>query len=248
MDNYEFCATWLNLVRAGNNVSVLDYGCGAGRLVKLLRQSPGVSAFGCDVFYEGGDRFAAVDSHLLDSAIVRRMEGNVIPYDNASFDFVTNNQVMEHVDALDDVLSEIQRVLKPGGMVLSLFPDKGVWREGHCGVPFLHRFPKGGHVRIYYAAAWRILGFGYHKGNKSVMRWSRDFCQYLDKWTYYRTRREIDSAYEKYFCDIRRIEDYWLQQRLGGSGKAVAALLPASIQKLMVRKLCGMVFTACKRF
>ena len=108
MDNYEFCATWINLVRAGKNASVLDYGCGTGRLVKLLRQSPGVSAFGCDVFYEGGNRFEAVDAHLLDSAIVRRMEGNIIPFDNASFDFVTNNQVMEHVDVLDDVLSEIQ--------------------------------------------------------------------------------------------------------------------------------------------
>ena len=36
------------------------------------------------------------------------------------------------------VLAKISRVLKPGGMVLSLFPDKGVWREGHCGIPFLH--------------------------------------------------------------------------------------------------------------
>ena len=248
MDNYEFIAMWLNRARAGKIVSALDYGCGDGKLVKLLHQSPGVKAFGCDVFYGGGDDYAAVDSHLLESNIVRRMDGNTIPFDNATFDFVTNNQVMEHVDILDDALAEIWRVLKPGGMVLSLFPDKGVWREGHCGVPFLHRFPKGD-VRIYYAGAWRILGFGYHKGNKSVMRWSRDFCRYLDKWTYYRTRQEIDSAYEKYFCDIRRIEDYWLQQRLGGSRAiVVAALFPASIQKLIVRKLCGMVFSARKQF
>ena len=34
--------------------------------------------------------------------------------------------------------SKIHRVLKPGGTLLSLSPDKSVWHEGHCGVPFLH--------------------------------------------------------------------------------------------------------------
>ena len=36
MDNYEFIAMWLNRARAGKIVSALDYGCGDGKLVKLL--------------------------------------------------------------------------------------------------------------------------------------------------------------------------------------------------------------------
>ena len=57
-----------------------------------LRQSTGVNAFGCDVFYGGGDRSAALESHLLESGIVRRMDGNVIPFDTTTIDFVTNKQ------------------------------------------------------------------------------------------------------------------------------------------------------------
>lgn len=244
MNNYEFCAQWVLDQGRGNDVRVLDYGCGAAEIVKELRRWD-VNAFGCDVFYEGGDRSTSIGAALFDRAIIRRMEENTVPFDSASFDFIINNQVMEHVENLDSVLAEIHRVLKPGGMVLSLFPDKGVWREGHCGVPFLHWFPKDGRPRVYYAAAWRILGFGYHKGNKSVMRWSQDFCEYLDKWTYYRSRQKIDSTYDKYFFDIRHIEDYWLQQRLGGR-KKIVTWLPVSVQQLVVRKLGGLVFVARK--
>ena len=100
----------------------------------------------------------------------------------------------------------------------SLFPDEGVWREGHCGIPFLHWFPKGSRL---------------------------DFREWLDSWTYYRTRREIDAAYDKYFRDVRHIEDYWPRSRLGGLKKA-AAWLPASAQRLVVRKLAGMIFVARK--
>ncbi len=116
---------------------------------------------------------------------------------------------MQHGKNLDNVLTEIQRTLKPGGMVVNLFSaDKGVWREGHCGTSFLQWFPKGSRPGIYYASACRILGLRYHKGNKSVMRWSQDFCELLDKWTYYRTGQEIDSTYDIYFYDLQRIEVY----------------------------------------
>ena len=244
MNNYEFCAQWILDQEQRKNVRVLDYGCGAGEIVNELRKR-NVNAFGCDVFYEGGDYSTSIDPVLLKGAIIRRMGGTAIPFDSASFDFVINNQVLEHVENLDCVLTEIQRVLKSGGEVLSLFPDKGVWREGHCGVPFLHWFRKDSLPRVYYAAACRILGLGHHKGNKSVMDWSQDFCEWLDKWTYYRTQREIDSTYNKFFTDIGHIEDYWLQRRLGRK-KILATWLPASGQKLITRKLAGMVFVARK--
>lgn len=244
MNNYEFCAKWILEREPEMSVRVLDYGCGAGQIVKELRKR-NVNAFGCDVFYEGGDYSKSIDTELLNDGVIKKIDGNVIPFDSTSFDFVINNQVMEHVENLDSVLAEIQRVLKPGGLVLSLFPDKGVWREGHCGIPFLHWFPKNSRARIYYAAGFRILGFGYHKGTKSVMRWSQDFCEWLDKWTHYRTIQEIDMTYSKHFYDIQHIEDYWLQLRLGGR-KPLVAWLPASAQKLAVKKLGGMVFVASK--
>lgn len=141
MNNYEFCTHWILDQKQGNDVRVLDYGCGAGEITEELQKN-GIDAFGCDVFYEAGDYETSVRSDLM-GGVIKRMENSRIPFEANYFDFVTNNQVMEHVEDLNAVLSEIHRVLKPGGRVLSLFPDRAVWREGHCGIPFLHWFPKG---------------------------------------------------------------------------------------------------------
>ncbi len=243
MNNYNFCAQWILDNKINGEIKILDYGCGAGQIIKIL-QNNNINAFGCDVFYEGGDYSTDIDSSLMNT-VIKRMENDSIPYNNNLFDFVINNQVMEHVENLDSVLAEIHRVLKPGGMVLSLFPDKGVWREGHCGIPFLHWFPKGTRPRVYYALAYRTLGLGYHKENKTKMNWSEDFCQWLDDWTYYRSRHEIDLSYEKYFIDTRHIEDYWLQQRLG-TRRGMVTWLAVPIQKFIVRKLAGLIFVAKK--
>ncbi len=244
MNNYKSCAQWVLDQGRGNDVRVLDYGCGAAEIVKELRRL-GVDAYGCDVFYEGGDYSTSINHSFFDDAIIKRMEGNTIPFDSDSFDFIINKMVMEHVENIDSVLAEIKRVLKPGGAVLSIFPDISVWHEGHCGIPFLHWFSKGGCARVYYAAAWRAIGIGYHKGDKSVMCWSQNFCEWLDKWTFYRTRQEIHATYNKYFCDIQHIEEYWLHLRLG-KRKVIATWLPASIQQIVVRKLSTLVFVVRK--
>lgn len=244
MNNYKSCAQWILDQGRGNNIRVLDYGCGAAEIVTELRRR-GVDAYGCDVFYGGGDYSESIRKSLFDDDIIKKMEMNIIPFDSAVFDFVVHKMVMEHVENIDSVLAEIHRVLKPGGMVLSIFPDKGVFHEGHCGIPFLHWFSKGGRVRVYYAAAWRAIGIGYHKGDKSIMCWSQDFCEWLDKWTFYRTQQDIDATYNKYFCDIQHIEEYWLKLRLGRR-KMIATWLPVKLQQFAVRKLSTMVFVARK--
>ena len=132
MNNYQFCAQWVLDQGIEGDGRVLDYGCGVGKIVSEMHIR-NINAFGCDVFYDGG-RF----SHdLPDGEIIRKMEGGTIPFTTSSFDIVINNQVMEHVEDLNGTLAEIYRVLKPGGLIISLFPDKGVYREGHCGIPFL---------------------------------------------------------------------------------------------------------------
>jgi len=55
VNNYEFCSQFA--LKASGNWSVfkvLDYGCGAGEIVGLMR-SAGLDAVGCEAFYEGGD-------------------------------------------------------------------------------------------------------------------------------------------------------------------------------------------------
>lgn len=243
MNNYEYCAEWALSQTGGKPVRVLDYGCGSGQIVLLLREL-GVNASGCDVYYGGGDRSGSVDASLMGGAI-RRMQGSLIPFEDETFDLVVNNQVLEHVPNLDAVLAEVHRVLVPGGLVLSLFPDRGVWREGHCGIPFLHLFPKQNKARVYYAACLRSIGFGYYKAGKAPLEWARDFCAWLDRWTYYRSHREIESAFRSHFSGTKHVEGEYLMRRAGRYGGFVRAL-PNVIRELVVRKLAGNVIVACK--
>ena len=192
---------------------VLDYGCGAGRLVRAAR-ADGLDMEGVDVFYAGSaTREEAARTGLLGSVIHEMMEGRM-PYAANSFDLVVNNQVMEHVEDLDAVLREIHRVLKPGGTVLSLFPAMDVFREGHIGIPFSHWMKKGSRWRFYYTWALRSLGLGTWKEQAPTCRqWALDKLDWIDRFTVYRTRREIFAAYGRCFSNTL-IEERYIRYRL----------------------------------
>lgn len=57
----------------------------------------------------------------------RYYDGKIIPFANESFDSVITSQVLEHVFNPDGFLLEINRVLKPGGVLLLTVPF--VWDE-----------------------------------------------------------------------------------------------------------------------
>jgi SAM-dependent methyltransferase len=54
-------------------------------------------------------------------------DGELLPFPDQSFESVLCNQVLEHVFAPDRLLGEINRVLKPGGLMLLTVPF--VWDE-----------------------------------------------------------------------------------------------------------------------
>jgi len=193
-------------VRHGGRV--LDYGCGAGALVAAGRAA-GLDIRGADTYYAGSNaRTQAEAAGLLGDAVVEMRDG-CIPFPDASFDLVVNNQVMEHVEDLDAALAEIRRVLAPSGTALSLFPSRDVWREGHIGVPFAHRFRKGSRVRFEYVLLLRRLGFGYWKEQAPTARqWTADKLAWIDNYTRYRTREEIFRAYGRLFESEFREVDY----------------------------------------
>ncbi len=244
MSNYEFCAQWAIDRSNSSQVRVLDYGCGDGKIVKLLIAKE-IESFGCDVFYDGSNYSEIEQDSLFGTAILAMNEGK-IPFEDNYFDLIVSNQVIEHVEDLDMTLSEFRRVLKSDGEILTIFPDKSCWREGHCEIPFLHWFPKGSGLRVYYAFLLRSIGLGSFKGDKSHMQWSEDFCLWLDKWTHYRTQEEIDRQYSSYFRDIESIELTWLHQRLGNQ-KWLISWLPNIIQQTMIKKFVGRAIVARNR-
>jgi len=94
---------------------ILDVGCGTG--ANLLMLSKYGDAEGVDV---SEDALAFCRERGLEK--VKLGAGEELPYDDGTFDLVTALDVVEHMD--DDLagLSEMRRVLRPGGRVLLFVP------------------------------------------------------------------------------------------------------------------------------
>jgi SAM-dependent methyltransferase len=58
---------------------------------------------------------------------VRDYDGRSFPFPDASFDIVFSSNVLEHVPHLPEMLQEIKRVLKPGGIAVHILPS-ATWR------------------------------------------------------------------------------------------------------------------------
>ncbi|MGH9967879.1 MAG: class I SAM-dependent methyltransferase [Pyrinomonadaceae bacterium] len=98
-------------VRPGSRV--LDLGCGAGMLA-LLKQK-GVTLIGVDL---SGECALAARRNGYDVALSADLSR--LPLADASFDYVVSLDVLGHVgfEEKDAVLSEVRRVLRPGGVTM----------------------------------------------------------------------------------------------------------------------------------
>jgi len=96
--------------------TLLDLGCGRGEFLR------GFARCGLQVF--GVDQSAAARA-LCPQADVRSadLECEPIPFDDNSFDVVYSKSVLEHFYHPENLVKEIYRVLKPGGLVISMVPD-----------------------------------------------------------------------------------------------------------------------------
>lgn len=68
--------------------------------------------------------------------------GERLPYPDSSFDIVTCLDVLEHVADAGAVLSEIHRVLVPGGVALTTVPNRRAFRDPHYHLPLINWLPE----------------------------------------------------------------------------------------------------------
>jgi SAM-dependent methyltransferase len=244
----DFCRSF---AREHPSSPILDFGCGAGDLV-VAGRAAGLPMFGADIFYGGSkSRDTAEKRGLLGDAVREICDGG-LPFPDAHFGLAVNNQVMEHVDDLDRVLAELHRVLAPGGQLLSVFPSRDVFREGHIGIPFSHWFRKDSVARFYYTWALRSLGLGTWKQEApSARQWAVDKLRWIDTYTHYRTRAEIFAVYGRYFHNETREVDYIRYRLLDRPGRTWIAStlrfpLAAAAARAIFRKLAFFVILSRK--
>jgi SAM-dependent methyltransferase len=129
-------------LRLPPGATILDFGCGIGSSVRSLL-AQGYNAFGVDVLEYWNRDF---DKYWLigdkpPAEIAERLKlvnpaNYRLPFDDGTFDFCFSDQVFEHIFDYTTTMSEIVRVLKPGGISLHNFPGPNNLMEGHVGLPF----------------------------------------------------------------------------------------------------------------
>ncbi len=119
------------LAHVGPQNLLLDVGCGnAMHTIKAARRC----GFAAGVDRSGESLAVGLRScRAKNIANVRLVHGDVedgLPFLTASFDRVLCSDLLEHVWKRDHVLSEIRRVLKPGGLLLLAVPNRGTsWKR-----------------------------------------------------------------------------------------------------------------------
>jgi SAM-dependent methyltransferase len=158
----------LERVRPGENV--LDVGCGEGRFTAEL-VAAGMHGVGIDVAEESLRRARAahprVDVRLVDA-------WGPWPLADASFDVVWAGEVIEHVIDTAGWLSEVRRVLRPGGRLLVSTPNHSrlaVLRLALSARAFdAHFDPRSDHLRFYTRRTliYLLEDFGFQEVSTAV--------------------------------------------------------------------------------
>ena len=128
--------------------SALDLGCGAGEILKLiLQQDVGKELYGIDLSEK---MLHVAKSKLPEQVKVLLGDSESLPFPNNTFDVVFCNDSFHHYPAPRNVLSEVHRVLKPGGTFLM----GDCWQPlvGRIIMNFYMRHSKEGDVKIYSEA------------------------------------------------------------------------------------------------
>jgi 2-polyprenyl-3-methyl-5-hydroxy-6-metoxy-1,4-benzoquinol methylase len=153
----------LDALNAGERL--LDIGCGEGRFAAAASEA-GTEVLAADVAEEALRRarllHPRLDARLIDG------EGSW-DFEDGSFDVVWAGEVIEHVADTASWLSELRRVLRPGGRLLMSTPLLGrreLLAAALSGAVFAECFePRSDHLRHYNAATLRALiaDFGFER-------------------------------------------------------------------------------------
>ncbi|WBK00988.1 class I SAM-dependent methyltransferase [Methylocystis parvus] len=149
----------------------LDYGCADGSYTSALVERGASRADGVDVVAE---RIEEARNRFQDSGSLtfQHVPVDHLPFEDDMFDGALVNEVLEHVRDEMTSLAEILRVLRPGGRLIVMSPNRWFPFEGHGGhigeiqlpwpVPFLPWLPSSVgqrfmHARNYWPGELRDL-------------------------------------------------------------------------------------------
>jgi SAM-dependent methyltransferase len=117
---------WAGQLAAGR--TVLDAGCGVGYGSAMLARAGAGEVVGLDLSAKAID--AAREAAPANASFVAG-DVHALPFAAGRFDLVVCFEVIEHVEAQDDVIAELARVLAPGGVLAISSPNRDVYPAGN---------------------------------------------------------------------------------------------------------------------
>ena len=138
---------------------LLDLGCGGGRhAFEAARRGARVVALDTDLAELADVRtlFAAMAEEAPLTAATTGGDALHLPFPDGAFDRVVAAEVLEHIEPDGDALTELARVLRPGGTIAVTVPawlsERVCWAlSDDYHAPAV----EGGHVRVYSARMLR---------------------------------------------------------------------------------------------
>ncbi len=142
-------------IKNPKTLSLLDDGCGAGVMTKCFAERF-AKVVGIDVDQRAVEHASKYNS--LVNIEYRRMDAAHTDFSDQSFDVVVCNHVYEHVSDSVMLMSEIYRLLKPGGVCYFAAGNRFVLIEPHYRLPMLSLLP-GWLASLYLRALKKEIFF-----------------------------------------------------------------------------------------
>ncbi len=126
------------------NQKILELGCGRGDFISEFRNN-GLDAYGCDISNFSQNFFPELKFSKVD------LEHNNLPYEDETFDIIYSKSFIEHFYYPEKIFKEAYRVLKPGGIIITLTPEwqyiyKSFYEDFTHRVPFTNESLKDIHL------------------------------------------------------------------------------------------------------
>jgi SAM-dependent methyltransferase len=204
------------------SLRVLDYGCGRGEKTAYLRRL-GYDGYGVEIepsyLEKARHYFGTPQSGLPIVSLLDERGRTVFP--DGYFDVILTDQVLEHVEDLDAVLAELNRVTQPDGVMLHVFPSAFSVIEPHMFLPAVHWLPKNGLRRACIGLMLRLgMGARYFTDLPARDR-ATVFFEFSKNYTFYRKPHLLSGVFAAHGFCLRRVQREKLMSRGGFTARVV---------------------------
>ena len=180
----QFVREWLGRVRPpGRDDVLLDCGAGTGRFAQEM---------------EACCRVLVLDDHEESLRLLRTrfrpeqilsLKGDAVPLPDASLEYVTALDVLEHVPDDAAVVRGFHRLLKPGGIAAVTVPaSMALWSDWDVGLHHFRRYDRAQLRALFPGDGWEILYVNYTNVVVYPAVW------WVRKWRAWRPRKPVVAA------------------------------------------------------